>query len=87
LILILDLELASGALWGWGANSKGMLGLANEPEFVDRPKIIPTPPSAKFIQVACGMTHSVALTGLFVFICLFVFSIRFLTESKSKRQR
>ncbi|XP_030007491.1 probable E3 ubiquitin-protein ligase HERC6 [Sphaeramia orbicularis] len=54
---------ATGGVFSWGAGEDGQLGLLPDPECDQyRPSGVPLPLPVPVIQVACGNSHSLALT-------------------------
>ncbi|XP_053176238.1 probable E3 ubiquitin-protein ligase HERC6 [Scomber japonicus] len=54
---------ASGCMYSWGQEENGQLGMSpNEMCYSHRPSQVPLPLPVPVIQVACGNSHSLALT-------------------------
>lgn len=52
----------TGALWSFGRNDLGQLGLASTADFISTPTRVEIP-GVKIAKVACGGVHSVALSS------------------------
>eukprot|EP00743_Colponemidia_sp_Colp-15_P007887 GILK01008541.1.p1 GENE.GILK01008541.1~~GILK01008541.1.p1 ORF type:complete len:1250 (-),score=240.95 GILK01008541.1:92-3841(-) len=51
-----------GNMFAWGENEFGQLGLGvTSDESVERPQRVPLPSGVAFVQMSCGMQHSVAI--------------------------
>ncbi|XP_064632094.1 probable E3 ubiquitin-protein ligase HERC4 isoform X2 [Lineus longissimus] len=57
---------ADGELYCWGSNEYGQLGLGNPKQIFSQPvpRLLEFPDRIKVIQVACGDSHSMALTDV-----------------------
>lgn len=62
MVLLADL----GALVSWGASEFGQLGLKDMVEVADviQPRVVRGSQELHFVRVACGVAHTLALTGL-----------------------
>lgn len=53
----------SGAVWSFGCNGKGQLGLGKDVVLVREPRLVKALQDTKVVAVAAGMEHSLALTA------------------------
>jgi len=50
-----------GQIYVWGANHAGQLGLGHY-KMVDRPELLPTQANLRFLEIAAGVDHSLAIS-------------------------
>lgn len=51
-----------GQIYVWGANHAGQLGLGHY-KMIDRPELLPTASTLRFLEIAAGVDHSLAISG------------------------
>lgn len=52
-----------GEMFAWGSNSSGQLGLNVEESIMPTPKMVKSLATKQVVQIACGRSHSMALTN------------------------
>lgn len=52
-----------GEVFAWGSNSHGQLGLNVEEPMISIPKMVKSLATKQVVQIACGRSHSMALTN------------------------
>lgn len=52
-----------GEVFAWGSNSNGQLGLNVEESVIPTPKMVKSLATKQVVQIACGRSHSMALTN------------------------
>ena len=62
-----------GEVFAWGSNSNGQLGLNLDESMILAPKMVKSLATKQVVQIACGRSHSMALTNgnynLFLIYC------------------
>lgn len=58
-----------GEIFAWGSNSNGQLGLNVEESMIPTPKMVKSLATKQVVQIACGRSHSMALTNGNYIIC------------------
>ncbi|NBB79345.1 MAG: hypothetical protein GVY36_07865 [Verrucomicrobia bacterium] len=56
---VLAIQSSDGSLWAWGANNRGQLGIGSQ---IDAATPVLVDDSLQWAEVACGTSHSMALT-------------------------
>ncbi|XP_046455571.1 probable E3 ubiquitin-protein ligase HERC4 isoform X2 [Daphnia pulex] len=58
-----------GEVFAWGSNSNGQLGLNVEESMMPTPKMVKSLATKQVVQIACGRSHSMALTNVGEIYC------------------
>uniref|UniRef100_A0A0P5J2E5 E3 ubiquitin-protein ligase HERC3 n=1 Tax=Daphnia magna TaxID=35525 RepID=A0A0P5J2E5_9CRUS len=58
-----------GEIFAWGSNSSGQLGLNVEESIMPTPKMVKSLATKQVVQIACGRSHSMALTNVGEIYC------------------